>query len=133
MNIKKSIFSVFALFVVSNVLTTVWYILTDEANYVSFRRSEINYGGLTLNHLIFVIGFVYLFPYFIKDQNTRWKSFVFGVVLASIMFLPTGIVVRSIWQVDFNIIFVLNAIAHAIIGGVLGIILKVIYDYKKLS
>ncbi len=131
MNSKKTILSIIILFVTSNILTTIWYMITDEANMVNFRRDEPNYAGLTLNHLIFVCGFVYLFPHFIKEQNTKAKSIIYGAVLAVIMFLPTGIVVRSIWTVDFNWIFVLNTIAHVIIGGVLGLILSMIYNYKK--
>ncbi len=131
MNIKKSILSVFILFIVSNVLTTIWYMLTDNANYVPFRRSEINYLGLTLNHVVFAIGFVYLFPHHIKEQNTKGKAFLFGVVLAAIMFIPTGMVVRSIWQVEFNTIFFLNATAHAAIGGIQGIVVHIIHNYKK--
>ena len=111
----------------------MWYMFTDDANFVSFRRSEINYLGLILNHVIFVSGLVYLFPFYIKEQNTRLKSFVFGVVMAIIMFLPTGLVVRSIWQVDFNTIFALNTMAHAIIGGLLGLCLHFIYNYKRQS
>ena len=131
MNVKKSVLSVLLLFICSNVLTTLWYMLTDDSNFVSFRRSEINYGGLMLNHLLFVIGFVYLFPFFIRDQNTKLKAFVFGLIIAAIMFLPTGLVVRSIWKVDFNLIFVLNTIVHAVIGGILGIVISIIYNYKK--
>lgn len=133
MNNKKTVLSIILLFVVSNVLTTIWYMLTDEPNFVPYRRDEPNYGGLVLNHLIFVSGFVYLFPYFIKEQNTRLKAIVYGVVLAIIMFLPTGLVVRSIWKVDFNTIFALNTLAHCVIGGILGLILSVIYNYRKES
>lgn len=103
---------------------------TEEANMVSFRREEPNFFGLMINHAIFVSGFVFLFPSFIRNQNTRLKSIIFGVVLALIMFVPTGIVVRSIWTVDFNLIFILNAIAHRTIGGLLGLILRTIYNYK---
>lgn len=130
MNFRKSILSVIVLFIASNVLTTVWYMVTDDANFVPFRRSEVNYLGLTLNHLLFVMGFVYLFPYYIKEQNTKGKAFLFGMVLAAIMFIPTGMVVRSIWQVDFNTIFLMNAIAHAVIGGILGILISLIYNYS---
>ncbi len=131
MNRKKTMLSILILFVVSNILTTVWYMLSDEANMVSFRREEPIFAGLALNHLIFVSGLVYLFPHFIKEQNTKIKSFTYGVVLALIMFLPTGIVVRSIWQVEFNTIFAINTMVHSLIGGVLGLILSVIYNYKK--
>ncbi len=131
MSTKKSILSILLLFILSNVLTTLWYQLTDEANFVSFRKDEINYAGLMLNHIIFVSGFMYLFPYFIKGQNTKPKAFLYGVILSSIMFIPTGLVVRSVWQVDFNAIFVFNTIAHLVIGGILGIVLSLIYNYKK--
>lgn len=131
MNIKKSILAVLLLFIASNVLTTLWYMLSDDANFVSFRRSEMNYAGLMLNHLIFVMGFVYLFPTYIKAHNTRLYAFWFGMVLAGIMFIPTGLVVRSIWEVEFNLIFLLNSMAHLFIGGVLGLISSLLYNYKR--
>jgi putative effector of murein hydrolase LrgA (UPF0299 family) len=131
MNFKKSIFAVILLFLVSNILTTGWYMFTDDENFVAFRRDEVNYVGLIINHLIFVICFVYLFPYLVRGKNNKLHAFWFGVVLAVIMFIPTGLVVRSIWKVDFNSIFLMNTLAHLIIGGVLGIISSLIYNYKK--
>jgi undecaprenyl pyrophosphate phosphatase UppP len=74
---------------------------------------------------------VYLFPYLVRGKNNKLHAFWFGVVLAVIMFIPTGLVVRSIWKVDFNSIFLMNTLAHLIIGGVLGIISSLIYNYKK--
>ena len=131
MSFKKSSLVVILLFIASNVLTTTWYMLTDDANMVSFRRSEINYGGLMLNHLIFVMGFVYLFPSYIKSQNTKLQAFLFGIVVAAIMFIPTGLVVRSIWQVEINLIFLMNTLAHLTIGGILGLLSSLIYNYKR--
>lgn len=131
MNLRKSFLAVVVLFIISNLLTTIWYMVTDDANFVSFRREEINYVGLVLNHLIFVAGFVYLFPNYITDRNSKLNAFWYGSVLAAIMFVPTGMVVRSIWQVDFNLIFLMNSIAHLVIGGVMGIVLSLIYNYKK--
>lgn len=126
MTIKKSVLSVLVLFILSNVLTTVWYITTDDANYVPFRRSETNYLGLMTNHLLFTIGFVYLFPSYIKERKTIRNAFLYGLVLAGIMFIPTGLVVRSIWRVDFDTIFLLNIMAHLVIGGILGVVLFLI-------
>ena len=84
-----------------------------------------------MNHLIFAVGFVYLFPSYIKDKNTGINAFWFGLVLAAIMFIPTGLVVRSIWKVDFNQIFLMNTLAHLVIGGAMGLVLSLIYNYKK--
>ena len=131
MNYKKSIVGVLVLFIVSNLLTTAWYMFTDDANYVSFRRSEINYGGLMLNHLLFAAGFVYLFPNYMKEKKFKLNALAFGVILAAIMFIPTGIVVRSIWTVEFNQVFLLNTLAHLSIGGIMGVVLSIIYNYKK--
>ncbi len=133
MNLKKSILLTILLFVLSNILTTIWYASTDAANYVSFRREEINYGGLMLNHLIFAVGFMYLFPFYARVHNSKSSAFLFGVILSSIMFIPTGLVVRSIWTVEFNTIFLMNTIAHLIIGGVLGLVSNIMYNYKRES
>lgn len=131
MNYKKSILSVFAVFLVSNVLTTVWYMLTDDANFVPYRRAEINYLGLTLNHLVYASVFVLLFPSFYAKAPKLSRGFQYGVLLGVVMFLPSAMVIRSIWQVEFNGIFLLNSVAHLLIGGLMGIVISLIYNYKK--
>ncbi len=131
MGLKKVVLAVLLLFLVSNLLTTIWYMISDNANMVSFRREGMNYMGLMLNHFIFALGFVYLFPYYFRQHKSFVRAFVFGVILSSIMFIPTGIVVRSIWLVDFNSIFILNSMAHLIIGGIMGLILAVIFNFRN--
>jgi len=130
MNLKKTILAVAILFIISNVLTTGWYMAMDSANTVPFSRHEPNYIGLVLNHLVFVGCFIYLFPSFIQPKNTINQAIIFGATMAIIMFIPTGMVVRSIWQVDFDLIFMLNTCAHLVIGAILGIVLRTIYNHK---
>ena len=84
-----------------------------------------------LNHLIYAIGFVYLFPFYYKEYKTYFRAFAFGVILSVIMFIPTGIVVRSIWAVDFNAIFIMNSIAHITIGGIMGLVMAFIFSFKN--
>ena len=131
MNTKKSILSVLVAFLVSNVLTTVWYMVSDDANFVDFRREEVNYMGLVINHLIYAGGFVFLFSSFYEKQPKLSRAFIYGIVMSAVMFIPSGIVVRSIWTVDFNSIFIFNSLAHLVIGGVMGILIALIYNYKK--
>lgn len=131
MNLKKSILAVFAAFLVSNILTTVWYMVSDDANFVSFRRAEINYLGLIINHLIYAVVFVYLFASFYEKAPKFSRAFLYGILMGAVMFIPSGIVVRSIWTVEFNSIFVLNSIAHLFIGGIMGIVVSLIYNFKK--
>lgn len=133
MNLKKSVLGILVTLVLSNVLTTVWYMVSDDANFVSFRREEINYLGLVLNHLVYAALFVYLFPLLLRSGKSEGMgpSFLFGVALSALMFIPSGMVVRSIWTVDFNAIFVMNSLAHLVIGGILGLVLRFIYNYKK--
>jgi len=121
MSSKKSILAVVVAFVLSNVLTTVYYMVTDEPNMVPYRRDEINYGALMLNHLIYAGIFVYLFPTFYQKAPKLSRGFLFGVLMAAMMFIPQALVVRSIWTVDINTIFFVNSIAHLLIGGVIGI------------
>lgn len=131
MNFKKSILAVVAAFLVSNILTTVWYMVSDDANFVSFRRPEMNYIGLVINHLIYAGIFVYLFSSFYEKAPKLSRAFLYGSLMAAVMFIPSGIVVRSIWTVDFNGIFVFNSMAHVFIGGIMGIVVAFIYNYKK--
>lgn len=131
MNLKKSIFAVVAAFLLSNILTTLWYMLSDDANFVSFRREEVNYLGLIVNHLIYAFVFVYLFSSFYEKVPKIARAFLYGVLMAAVMFIPSGIVVRSIWTVDFDSIFVFNSLAHLFIGGIMGMVVSLIYNYKK--
>lgn len=131
MNLQKSILAVIASFLLSNVLTSVWYMLSDDANFVSFRKEEMNYLGLMVNHLIYASIFVYLFSSFYEKAPKLSRGFLYGTLMGALMFIPSGIVVRSIWTVDFNSIFLLNSIAHVVIGGIMGLVVSLIYNYKK--
>lgn len=130
MNTKKNILAVLVAFVLSNVLTTIWYMLTDEANYVPYRREEINYGALVFNHLIYAGLIVYLFPFYYRANPMRSRAFSFGVIMGAIMFVPQALVVRAIWDVDINTIFFLNTLAHLLIGGLMGLSISLFYNDK---
>ncbi|NQZ78245.1 MAG: hypothetical protein HRT61_19385 [Ekhidna sp.] len=127
----KQIITFIILFVLSNILTTSWYMITSDVNTVSFQREEANYLGLVFNHLIFVAGLIYLLNGLIKIESSRLQAFTYGVVIAGIMFIPTGLVVRSIWLVNFDKIFIYNSIAHLIIGGILGVVFHFIYMFER--
>ncbi|GEM_PF-2319852 len=131
MKTGKFLVSVFGAFLVSNLLTTLWYMAMDDANYVPYRREEINYAALLVNHLIYALLVVYLFPYYYEKHRTRLGAFGYGVIAAALMFIPQALVVRAIWKVDINTIFLLNSIAHLAIGGVMGVVVALIYDFKK--
>ena len=131
MNLKKFIFSTFITFFFSTLLTTIWYSLSSEANTVSFTRATPNYGLLTTNHLLYAIGFVYLFPFYYNNFKTTKSAFLYGVIVASIMFIPTGLVVRAIWEVEFDMIFIINTFIHILIGGITGVITALIYNRNK--
>jgi len=131
MTAKKMILSVILAFLVSNLFTTLWYMLTDIENEVPFRRIEINYGALMLNHLVYALGLVYLFPFFYQVDQRLHRGVIFGAVIAAIMFIPTGLVVRSIWTVEINTIFLMNIVAHLFIGSMMGGVVAVVYNYKN--
>lgn len=131
MNFKKSFLAIIAAFLVSNILTTIWYMASDDANMVSFRKEEVNYLGLVINHLIYAFVFVYLFSSFYEKTPKLSRAFLYGVLMGTVMFVPSGIVVRSIWTVDFNSIFIFNSFAHLAIGGIMGIVVSLIYNYKN--
>jgi len=131
MSTKKLFLSTIVAFILSNLLTTIWYMATDEANMVSYRRAEMNYAGLMANHLLYAALMVYLFPYYYRTNPTLICGFVFGCLGAAMMFLPQAIVVRSIWEVDFNTVFVMNTLAHLVIGGIMGTAIALIFNYKN--
>lgn len=130
MTTKRTIGAVIVAFLISNVLTTLWYMLTDEANTVDYRRPEINYLGLMLNHVIYAGLMVHLLPGYLRSTHTPIRGFQFGVLIAALMYLPQALVIRSIWTVDFNAIFVYNTLAHLGIGGIMGTVLTLIYHRK---
>ncbi len=131
MNFKKTTLAVIVAFLLSNILTTIWYMTTDEANFVSFRREEMNFLGLVINHLIYALLFVLLFSSFFEKSPKISRGFIYGLLMGAVMFIPSGIVVRSIWTVDFNSIFLLNSLAHMVIGGLMGLAVSFIYNFKK--
>ncbi len=131
MNRTRYILSVLIAFIVSNVLTTLWYSLMDEPNMVSFRREEMNYFGLVMNHLLYASIFVYLFPFYYDRKPGALRSATYGALLSAVMFIPSGMVVRSIWTVDFNSIFILNALAHIVIGALMALATAKIYHFKQ--
>ncbi|MFX3625818.1 MAG: hypothetical protein ACN6I4_00525 [bacterium] len=132
MKTKYFILSVIAAFFVSNILTTVWYMLMDEANYVPFRREEMNYAALTLNHIIYAGLMVYFYPFYYLKKPSMGNAFVYGILIAALMFIPQALVVRSIWTVDIDANFFMNTIAHLVIGGVMGVFIKLISN-KSLT
>ncbi|MBO6515606.1 MAG: hypothetical protein JJ975_03555 [Bacteroidia bacterium] len=131
MNTKKTIVAVLVSFLISNILATLWYSIMDDANFVAFRREEMNYLGLMLNHLVFAGLFVHFFPSYYSSSPGTGRSLIYGTLMAALMFLPSGMVVRSIWTVDFNSIFFLNTLAHMVIGAIMGFVLMKIYLFKK--
>lgn len=128
MNVKKATLAFVAGFILSNVLTTVYYIITDEPNFVPIRREETIYIGLLLTHLFFVGIMVAMFPRWARpDGSLISQGAIFGALMSAMMFVPQAILVRSIWTVDFNLIFVVNTIAHLVIGAIVGIVIAWIY------
>lgn len=121
MSTKTFLLAIIAAFLVSNVLTTFWYMIMDAPNVVPFRREAMNYGLLTLNHVIYAALMVYFFPYYRAKHEGVGRAFQFGVLMAAMMYIPQALVIRSIWTVDVNAIFVFNTLAHLVIGGVMGI------------
>lgn len=132
MKTKHFILSALAAFVVSNILTTIWYMLMDESNYVPFRREEMNYAALILNHLIYAVLMVYFYPFYHTKKPSGIAAFVFGILIAALMFIPQALVVRSIWTVNINANFFMNTIAHLVIGGVMGVVIRLISN-KSLA
>ncbi|MCG8577625.1 MAG: hypothetical protein MI810_22280 [Flavobacteriales bacterium] len=131
MKLKKMLLAILVTFILSNVLTTVWYMVMDDANYVPYRRAEMNYGLLVLNHLIFAAIFVCLHPFFFQKSPKVERGMVYGLLMAAMMFIPQALVVRAIWEVDVNTIFFLNTLAHLAIGAILGVAVSLIYNYKN--
>lgn len=134
MNWKKASLALVVGFILSNILTTVYYIITDEPNFVPIRRDETVYAGLLLTHLIFVGIMVAMFPRWARPNSSLVsQGAIFGALMSGMMFVPQAILVRSIWTVDFNLIFVVNSIAHLVIGAIVGIVIALIYGQPKLS
>ena len=121
MTTKRFVLATVIAFLISNILTSLWYMLMDGPNEVPFRRETMNYGLLMANHLIYAGLMVYFYPYYFAQRSTMGAAFIFGVLIAALMFIPQALVVRSIWTVDVNPIFFLNTLAHLVIGGVMAV------------
>ncbi len=127
---KKFIGSFIVCFLLNNILTIAWYTFTAEANTVPFKREQPDYLLLQLNHIVFAFILAYVYPMGYKGGNLVTEGFRFGVLMGILMFLPTGLVVRGIWQVPANLMFVYNTIFHAIASGICGIGIAFIYGKK---
>ncbi len=121
MTTKGFIGSTVLAFLLSNILTTLWYMATSDMNSVAYQRPEPNYLALMVNHLIYAGLMVYLFPFFYSLNPNRSRAFLYGVLVAALMYLPQAIVIRAIWEVAFDLGFVLNSLAHLLIGGLMGL------------
>lgn len=127
MTSKQRILATIVAFLISSVLTTLYYMLTDEANKIPYRRPEMNYAALQLNHLIYAGLLVLLFPHYYRIDPRALRGFLFGMLIAALMFLPQAIVIRAIWTIEFNTIFALNTLAHLLIGGLMGLATSFFY------
>lgn len=121
MTTKRFVLATVIAFLISNILTSLWYMLMDGPNEVPFRRETMNYGLLMANHLIYAGLMVYFYHYHFAQRSTVGAAFIFGVLIAALMFIPQALVVRSIWTVDVNPVFFLNTLAHLVIGGVMAV------------
>ena len=131
MSTKKFFISLIAGFVTSMILTSIYYYIMDEPNMVDMRRSEMIYPGLMATHLLFVGLMILIYQRWrrVEESAVRQGS-IFGVLMAAMMFIPQAVLVRSIWTVDFNGIFIVNIIAHLLIGAVIGIVIALIIERK---
>jgi hypothetical protein len=123
---KSKIYAIIAAVLLSNLLTTVYYIITSSPNHMgAFQRPEYNYLGLMVNHIIYVSIAVSTFTrwYRAGDGGIVKQGIIYGVLMAAIMYLPQAFVVRSIWYVEFNLIFVFNIVAHLCIGAIIGFVI----------
>ncbi|WP_372371194.1 hypothetical protein [Candidatus Uabimicrobium sp. HlEnr_7] len=127
---KKFLAAFITCFLISNVLTIVWYTATADANSVPFKREQPDYLLLQLNHIVFAFILAYIYPIGYKGGSLLKEGFCFGVLMGILMFLPTGLVVRGIWEVPANLMFVFNTIFHALAGGVCGVGIAFTYGKK---
>ena len=124
---KKNLLAGLAAFVLSNALTTAWYMAMSDQNAVEFRREEFNYAALMVNHLLFAGLFVYFFPFYYKPAPKIGRAMLYGVLMAALMYLPQALVIRAIWEVEIDLMFAANSSAHLAIGGVMGLAVGLIW------
>ena len=75
--------------------------------------------------LLFCLALIY-------EKSTKLiRGLYYGLLMSALMFIPSGIIVRSIWTVEFNSIFLGNCLAHLVIGGIMGMAVALIHNYKK--
>ena len=128
MNTGKALTALVVGFLLSNILTTIYYIVTASMNTVPFQREQQVFVGLFLTHLIFVGIMVYMYPRWSRAGDSAVaQGALFGALMAAMMFIPQAVLVRSIWTVDFNTIFVANVVAHTVIGAMVGVAIALIH------
>jgi hypothetical protein len=133
---KSKIYAIIVGVLSSNVLTTAYYMITSSPNHMgAFQRPEYNYLGLMVNHIIYVSILVLTFArwYRTSDGSVIKQGVIYGLLMAAIMYLPQAFVVRSIWLVEFNLIFVSNIVAHLMIGAIIGLLVAAILKKSLIS
>ncbi len=120
-------------FIASNVLSTAYYMATATENTVAFARDVPRYELLTANHLVFAVALAWLYPRFIDHGSRATAGLRFGAMMGLVMFVPTGLVVRGIWTVDFDAIFLANCAFHIGCGAVLGWIVARVQGARSVA
>ena len=130
---KKFVMALAAAFLISVVFNTIYYAVTAEGHTFVLTKAEPNFALIMLNHVVFALLLVYLFPIFYRDGSSIVEGAKFGALMGLVMFVPTGLVVRGAWDVPITPYFYLDIVMAAVITAIMGIAIGMIYGQKKMT
>ncbi len=133
MKITTYLLAALAATIISIILNTVYYTVTAEGHVWAMTKAEPNFLLLTLNHIIFALLLAYIYPIGYKGGSPVTEGFRFGVLMGLIMFVPTGLVVRAAWEVPITAYFFLDIIVAAVVTGLMGIAIGIIYSRQQVA
>src|SRR5689334_17806848 len=106
---KSAIKSTLAVTVISAVSNSVYYAATAAMNHLAFTRPMPLLGLMLANHVVYALLMTYLYPRFARTGSNGEAAW-FGTVMGALMFIPTGLVVRSAWEVPADLVFLSNTV-----------------------
>jgi hypothetical protein len=108
--------------VVSMITNSVYYFVTAEMNHLAITRPMPLMGMMIANHVVFALLMSYIYPRYKRSESLS-EGATYGVLMGAVSFIPSGLVVRSAWDVPAGLPFVANIICALVTGALMGLVI----------
>lgn len=129
---KYTLSATISAMIISMIGNTIYFTATHEYHAFEMTKSEPIMGMMILNHVVYAAMMTYLISRFVgKDDDVIKTGMWLGACLGVVMFVPSGLIVRSAWEVPITYFFALDIIFEILLSGLMGI--TVGWLYKKFN